>query len=268
MLIRSLLSVGLLFAAGPSFADDSDAAKKAREVLDKKLADYKDAQNGRVLPVTEDFVGKAFPKHHFFVLRFMQYPLARVVAEPLKSNNIFVVKPDQSVMLINDIKDLQKFFAGALAKVESGEAAEIAAKAWLRLAQELYQDSMFKFNEPSDLKVAMTKDLPPSKVEVSGVCTLDTKNGDKGQLTSTLIFEKGKLAKVTDEPKLQAGIRPICQATKLLDPDPVVRAMAEQAILVMGRSCKFYLDEQRAKASPELQKAIDRIWQRILDQDR
>jgi hypothetical protein len=44
--------------------------------------------------------------------------------------------------------------------------------------------------------------------------------------------------------------------------------MAEQDLLCMGRAAKSYLDEQRAKAGPELQKAIDRIWQRIVDDDR
>jgi hypothetical protein len=36
----------------------------------------------------------------------------------------------------------------------------------------------------------------------------------------------------------------------------------------MGRAAKYYLDEQRAGATPELQRAIDRIWQRILAEER
>jgi hypothetical protein len=42
--------------------------------------------------------------------------------------------------------------------------------------------------------------------------------------------------------------------------------MAEKDILVMGRSARPYLDEQRAKASPDLRKAIDRVWRRIVDE--
>jgi hypothetical protein len=68
--------------------------------------------------------------------------------------------------------------------------------------------------------------------------------------------------------ELKPGPRPICQATKLLDADPVVRRMAEQDLLVMGRAARPYLDEQRAKAAPELQKAIDRVWERICADDR
>jgi len=44
--------------------------------------------------------------------------------------------------------------------------------------------------------------------------------------------------------------------------------MAEQDILVMGKAAKGYLDEQRAKASPELQQAIDEIWERIIAEGR
>jgi hypothetical protein len=52
----------------------------------------------------------------------------------------------------------------------------------------------------------------------------------------------------------------------LLDPDPLVGRMAEQDILVMGKSAKAYLDEQRAKAKSELKAAIDHIWKRIVDE--
>ena len=90
--------------------------------------------------------------------------------------------------------------------------------------------------------------------------------GGKGELSVTLTFEEtGKLAKVDESVKLMRGIRPICQATKLLDPDPIVRGMAEQDILVMGRDAADYLAEQRKKATLDIQQAIDRIWRSILD---
>ncbi len=44
--------------------------------------------------------------------------------------------------------------------------------------------------------------------------------------------------------------------------------MAEDAILVMGRAAGEYLDEQRARASPAVREAIDRIWLQILIEDR
>jgi hypothetical protein len=44
--------------------------------------------------------------------------------------------------------------------------------------------------------------------------------------------------------------------------------MAEQDLLVMGKAAEAYLAEQRTEADPELQRAIDRIWERILAEDR
>ena len=39
-------------------------------------------------------------------------------------------------------------------------------------------------------------------------------------------------------------------------------------LLVMGRAAKDYLDEQKRKAGPELKEAIERVWQKILDEER
>src|SRR5262249_6693851 len=93
--------------------------------------------------------------------------------------------------------------------------------------------------------------------------------GGTGTLEVALKFDKdGKLTKIDETSKIKPGIRPICQATKLLDKDPVVRAMAEQCLIVMGRAAKDYLDEQKEKASPELKKEIDRVWKKIVEEDR
>jgi hypothetical protein len=40
--------------------------------------------------------------------------------------------------------------------------------------------------------------------------------------------------------------------------------MAEQDLIIMGPAAKDYLFEQRQNAKPELQRAIDRIWKRIV----
>ena len=92
--------------------------------------------------------------------------------------------------------------------------------------------------------------------------------GGNGEINATLRFEQGKLAKATESAKIIPGPRPICQATKLLDADPIVRRMAENDLLYLGDLVKDYLDEQRAQATPELQRAIDRIRQRIEKQRR
>ena len=78
----------------------------------------------------------------------------------------------------------------------------------------------------------------------------------------------GCLVSILERSAIRPGVRPICQATKLLDRDPIVRRMAEQDLLVMGRAAKPYLDQVRATARPKLQQAIDRIWQRVLTEGR
>ena len=47
-----------------------------------------------------------------------------------------------------------------------------------------------------------------------------------------------------------------------------VRGTAVQALLALGRAAQEYLNDRRASADPELQRAIDRIWQQILAEDR
>ena len=93
--------------------------------------------------------------------------------------------------------------------------------------------------------------------------------GGEGRIEALITLgAAGSLVQIYEKSVLRPGVRPICQATKLLDRDPIVRRMAEQDVLVMGRAAKPYLDQIRARARPKLQQAIDRMWQRILDEGR
>src|SRR4029078_8781993 len=120
-----------------------------------------------------------------------------------------------------------------------------------------------KFTVKADTAVVADKSMT-----ITGAAPVDPQGGNKGEVKASLTFKAGKLAAAETKATLTPGIRPICQATKLLDPDPIVRAMAEQSIRVMGSAAKSYLDEQRAKATPELKAAIDRIWERIQKEGR
>ena len=51
-------------------------------------------------------------------------------------------------------------------------------------------------------------------------------------------------------------------------PTRSVRRMAEQDLRIMGRAARYYLDEQRAQAAPELRRAIDRVWRSMVAEDR
>jgi len=251
----ALLTVG---AALTTAAD-----QPGRELLAKKLAEFKGAERGQIIPVTDEAAGRAFPAHSFYVLRFRQYPIAQMPPGTLSANNLFVVKPDGSVEHLADAAALESFFRATLAPISTEGEARDAAMAWLRLTEEFHQDGFFEFLVPRDpIRVAATGTRGR---QVTGKAEVNPQGGNTGEIVATLSFDQaGRLVKVSETAKIKKGVRPICQATKLLDPDPVVRAMAEQAILVMGKAAKEYLTEQRMKASPELQQAIDRIWQRIV----
>ncbi len=250
-------AAALLLAADALRADDKkeDQAKAEKAVKDFLAEKKVDAP---ATAITDEALAKAFPDDHFFALVFRQYPIARPSPAPFKSQNVFVVPKDGKVAYFTDAKELEKFFKDNLKPVKDADAAKQAAAAWLALAQTFHQDGFYKFAVPAD-------DLKGAKDK--GVGKLTVKEGGKGELTATLAFDdKGKLSKVEEDNAIKPGPRPICQATKLLDADPIVRRMAERDLLFMGRACKEYLDEQRAKATPELQKAIDRLWKRIVDE--
>lgn len=258
----------LAFSANTVRAGDKPPAdedvKKAQTRVEEFLKGIEGAAAGRVNPLTSDGVAATFPNHILFTVTFPQFPLARVVPAPLKSANVVAVpKKDGKPVAITDTKELEKFFKENAAAVKTGPNAEDAVKAWLRAAAELNQDGFYKFTVKAD-KATVASD----GITVGGQAPVDTQGGNKGDVKATLTFKDGKLASADTKVALTPGIRPICQATKLLDADPIVRGMAEQSIRVMGSSAKPYLDEQRAKASPELKAAIDRIWQKILDEGR
>ncbi len=250
-----LLSVGIVWAA------------EIPEPLTKKLAEFSGAERGQVIPVEDESLSHALPGCSFYVLRFKQFPVAVLPPEPLKANNLFIVKPDRSVERIADAAMLKKVFQATLAPVQTEAGARDAARAWLRLAEELHQDGFFQFSIPDkSIRVAKTAN---GGLQVSGRAVVSPQGGNTGAISASLAFDgAGALAEASESAQIRPGIRPICQATKLLDPNPIVRGMAEQSILVMGKAAKDYLEEQRAKAVPALQHAIDKIWQRIVTEGR
>ena len=129
------------------------------------------------------------------------------------------------------------------------------------MSQQFVQDGFYQFTIPD-------KEIAGNAQMMTGKAVVEPKGGNKGYLAVTITLEDGKLAKVEEENTVKPGVRPICEATKLLDPDPIVRGMAEQCILLMGSPAREYLLEQRVRASPDLQEAIDRIWRRIVDEER
>ena len=258
------LALGSLLAlvAGAAVADD-----RAGDLLARKLAEFPGAGRGQVFAITSPSLAGVFPNYAFYALRFRQYPVAIAPPEPLQSNNLFVVRPDGTVDHLANVGALEGFFKAALRPVTTDAEAKDAAKAWLRLAEEFHQDGFLQFSIPDDALNIVS--LPNGNREVTGKATVTPQGGNLGEISASLTFGgNGPLLTASESASIKRGMRPICQATKLLDPDPIVRRMAEDAILVMGKAAKEYLDEQRASANPALREAIDRIWQQIVIEDR
>jgi hypothetical protein len=230
------------------------AEKAAREQLSRLKGDA-----GMLQLIQDEPLERALPRWAFFSVLFRQYPVARLAPPGLKSSNVFAVGPDSKVLVLTDAGELEKFVKAHLPAAKADDQLKDAARAWLRLAQQFHQDGFYKFQLMDDsTKVASAG----GGKEVRGKVVV--MSGGNGAIDATLTFDgAGKLARAVAVGKLRPGPRPICQATKLLDPDPLVRRMAEQNLRIMGRAAKGYLDEQRAKATPELRRAIDRLWREI-----
>lgn len=193
--------------------------ENAQKVVEQYLVE-RNAVIGRAhtMAILDETLNGALPGYVCFSVWFAQYPLAISAPEPLKSANILVVK-DGTVKVITDAADLEKLFKSSLKPVTSASEAKAAVYAWLRLSQELHQDGFLKFHIPG-------KDLAGDTLEATGKSIVDSNGGNQGELSVALRFKEGKLISVEEKDRIRPGIRPICQATKLTDADPIVQKMA------------------------------------------
>lgn len=222
--------------------------------------------SARVLFIGETGYQQIFPGRLFYVVRFPQWPVAVEPPLPLVANNLLVFENGKPLQLITSGRQLQQYFSQAAIMRGGEDAAKYVLEAWLTLYSEFAQDGMFQFGAPQVESVTKTAS---DTLEAKGRVSVVPKSGDSGEITARIAVDaNGKLLSVHTEQSLRTGVRPICQATKLLDPDPLVRKMAERDLLVMGKSARDYLFQQRSKASPELQARIDRLWRQILKEER
>jgi hypothetical protein len=251
--------VGAAAAGGAGQPSREDVARAQKAV--EEYPRLKDS-GAAITSVEDEAVGRTLPDHHFFAVLFRQYPVARASPEGLRASNVFAVDKEFMATPLTGAKGLEKFFQSHVT-AKTDDQLKDAGRAWLRLTQEFHQDGFYTFKLMDDsTKMKGDKDGR----SVSGKVVVMA--GGNGQIDATLTFDAtGKLSKVREGVELKPGPRPICQATKLLDPDPVVRAIARQDLLIMGRPAREYLDEQRAQASPELRREIDRVWRRIVQEN-
>jgi hypothetical protein len=238
-------------------------ARQARADGQQALEDDLRARGAKhfiITPLTDSYLGRSFPDFCFFGVRFPQYPVVlEYPPDPLELTNAAAVDQDGQVTYLTTFEDERDFFFTYLSPATTEDQLRDACLSWLRLSEEEDQDGFFRFGKPN---VNFARGFVTGDVAVE--------EGGTGSIRVDMTFQKydGDLEDVTEQKKIRKGVRPICQATKLLDADPLVRRMAEQDIVVMGKACKGYLDEQKAKAKPELKKEIERVWKRICDEGR
>ena len=242
--------------------DEKDASDPAQRAVQDYLAKH-NASAAQVSRIDDARTARCFSQLHFFSALFRQFPLARQLPADFAASNLLAVEADGKIHKLSTPMQLQELFKIRLPAVTDDKMASDAAAAWLRLAQELVQDGFYKFEILED-SIRIKADSDGKSVQGRAVVMA----GGNGDIRVTLVFDpNGRLTRVTEKVDVRPGPRPICQATKLLDPDPIVRRMAEQDLLIMGRAAKEYLAQQREKADTNLQGAIDRIWARILAQE-
>jgi hypothetical protein len=233
-----------------------------QQLVEEYLA-TRGASGAVVRPISDDYVGRTFPNFSFFGVIFRQHPIAVQCPQKqdLKCSNLFFVKGGR-LDFVATIPDLRFFFIAEMGPAPDEKAAIDAASTWLRFSEELKQDLFYTFSAP-EISYMPREDI----VRVRGQAAVVA--GGEGHIEMLITLgAAGSLVNIYEKSALRPGVRPICQATKLLDRDPIVRRMAEQDVLVMGRAAKPYLDQVRVTARPKLQQAIDRIWQRILGEGR
>ncbi len=222
-------------------------------------------QSGQLQYIHSEALKQMFPNELFYVLRFRIWPIPFEIPAPLKYNNIFVVDSKGQLKLITDAAQLETFYRIVASSVGNEKSAKEAVKSWLDLSCELNQDGFFKFSFSENINVKSQD----KTLIAEGKANIEPRSGDEGFLSVCLTFDdQGRLKSARESRDIKEGMRPICQSSKLLDPDPIVRQMARKDLLLLGRRAKDYLDEKRKEASPELQKEIDRIWLDIVRENR
>lgn len=248
----------ICLASVASSQDKALDAQKATAAVRKYIDDKGAKGGGEITLKSEEAVRQAFPAYQIVNARFRQFPVARILPEGMRASNLFAVDKDGKIEHLKDVKAMQRFFHDnhPVAKTEKDAKGMLAA--WLVLTQEFHQDGFFKF------EVLVKEFAVAADVGLNARGRLVVMQGGNGDLVAELEYDKeGKLAKVNEKAGIRPGPRPICQATKLLDSDPIVRRIAEQDLLIMGLAAREYLMEQRQLATPDLREAIDRLWNQI-----
>jgi hypothetical protein len=220
------------------------------------------ARSAQPQPFKDDDLAKLFPDYAFSTLMFRSYPVAMMPPEPYKMHNIFAIDRKGKVEAMTTKEELETWFRAHLPRVKDEPTAKSVMRAWLACASQLITDGFYRFTIPEEsITTAKAREL-----RVTGRLEVPPGSGNQGKVDVTIPFDAdGRLGSVSQEVNLKPGMRPICQSTKLLDPDPIVRRMAEDSLRIMGADAFPYLIDQRSRFGPDLQEAVDRLMLSIIN---
>lgn len=178
-----------------------------QDLVRQWLGHIQGSEGGRIIPLMDEAISRAFPGYSFYVVRYPQFPIARALPETLKYNNLVVIPPRGNVEALPDRSALEAFFQKVLTSIGDETRGKIVVRAWLLLTQELHQDGFFQFEIPRDSLVATRE---KTGWVISGRALVVPDTGNKGEIAATLQFDSaGKLVKVEETVKVVAGSRPI-----------------------------------------------------------
>lgn len=199
---------------------------------------------------------------HWYSVHYREFPMAVRPPDPMNPRNL-VVESKSKTLHFGTRQELDKLARDMFRPVRREDLTDFALD-WLRVSSVFSQDGFFEFQfKKFNIKV---KDAGRA-CQVDAESPVVEKAGDTGKLRCTLSFnltdEGYVLVSVKDDDTVVPGIRPICQATLLLDQNPKVRKIAERDLLVMGRAALGYLEEQRTHATGDLRKEIERVIKKV-----
>lgn len=235
------------------------AVKDSEKLVMSYLAQIKGSNGVSVDWMNAKELASLFPKSHFFSVRYRQYPVGIAPPQGLSSSNVLMVTENGNVAPMTNEKDLSDFLSEYLKSQEKFDEklAKSALVASLLFRQELAQDGYYGF------EIIKSEVDRNAKGEIIANGRSMVTKGGNGEIQAKMVFSGAGTVALSMSATLRPGPRPRCQATKLLDNDPIVRHMARTEILFMGIAARDYLREQRDQATGELRQAIDNILREV-----
>jgi hypothetical protein len=233
-------------AAPPAPRDTSGDAARVKAFVDAR---------GGAVPFTTQLVtaelGALWPAWTFWSVYYDRWPVATAPAKGLQYANVLVVDDGGEVHIMHELGHLDAVFAARFngERIDSS-VAERAARAYLWLVTALFADGFYAFEI---VEAAGT----PEQGTARALATA----GGNGELSVTLRFPGSFKAELVK--KLVMGPRPRCHATKLLDPDPIVRQIVRDDLHTMGCAARRYLETQRDLAAPPLRREIESLLSEV-----